>query len=114
MFKAFVAVVLATFALITVPTKDEPKGHWENAETYVYYTEERAVYEGVDTGVAYFCVTETGDEYGAYVYDTDLIEGDVVTLTFENRETRQEYVEAEEYGIESVTRVDNARIVAID
>ena len=113
MFKSVIAIVLGV-AFLFAPVKDEPKGHWENGDCYVYYTEEEAVFEGVDTGVAYVCVTETGDEYGAYVYDTDLIEGDVVTLTFENRETRQEYVEAEEYGIESVTRVDNARIVAID
>ena len=111
--KTVVAIVLATVTLFTIPVKDSPKGHWENAETYVYYTEERAVYEGEEGGVAYFWVQDLGT-FGAYIYDTDLVEGDVVNLTFENRETKAEYLEAEEYGIESVTRVDNGMIVAID
>lgn len=110
------AIVTLGIALVTavVPVKDTPKGYWENADTYVYYTEERAVFEGEENGVAYFWVSSTGDEFGAYVYDTELVDGDVVTLTFENRETKAEYLEAEEYGIESVTRVDNGRIVGID
>ena len=58
-------------------------------------------------------VSETGDTFGAYLTDTDLEEGDVVTLTFENRESKAEYLEAEEYGIESVTR-DNGMIVDIN
>lgn len=112
--KGIIIAVTVGIAIISAPFgKDEPKGHWESADSFVYYTEERAVFEGVENGVGYFWLTETGDTFGAYLADTVLEEGDVVTLTFENRESKAEYLEAEEYGIESVTR-DNGMIVAIN
>lgn len=94
-------------------TKDLPSPYWESADGYVYYTAESAEYLGVEGGTAYF---ETGDGnvWTIYAYDPDLQVGDPVVLTFENRETRAEYFRAEEYGIESATRIDNGRIISID
>lgn len=106
-------VIIAGALLLLIPHKSAPSGYWENDNTYVYYTTEDATFDGESDGVAYFCV-QSGDVYGAYVYDTDLIEGDTVTLTFMNRETKAEYLYNAEFGIESVTRIDNAQIVAID
>ena len=85
--------------------------HWENENSFVYYTSESAIFEGEEAGVGYFYVS--GDTYGAYLTDSDLQDGDEVTLIFENRESREEYILAEEYGIESTTRVDNGQIVEI-
>ena len=94
-------------------TKDLPSPYWESGNTYVYYTAESAEYLGVEGGTAYF---ETGDGnvWTVYAYDPDLHPGDPVTLTFENRESRIDYLRAEEYGIESATRIDNGRIISID
>ena len=86
--------------------------HWEDGKTYVYYTTESAVvFEGEEAGVGHFNVS--GETFDAYLTDTELQDGDEVTLIFENRETREEYILAEEYGIESTTRVDNGQIVDI-
>lgn len=115
---ALSATIALTATLSFLPSmgglgRKAPSGYWENADTYVYYTLEDAVFQGVEDGVGYFWVQDSGT-YGAYIYDTDLVEGDEVTLTFENRETRKEYLLAEEYGIKSDTRIDNARIIEIN
>lgn len=104
-----------TAALSFIPSggKSVPDGYWENSDTYVYYTLEEAVYEGEEDGIAYF-ETADGNVWSAYIYDSDLQDGETVTLTFENRESHEEYVLAEEYGTESVTRIDNARVIEID
>lgn len=107
------AILSACLSVFPSSGNNVPSGHWENGETYVYYTAESAEYLGVEGGTAYF---ETGDGnvWTVYAYDPDLQVGDPVTLTFENRETRAEYLRAEEYGIESATRIDNGRIISID
>lgn len=111
--------VAATIAAISVsvfsltPGKTAPRGYWQDASTYVYYTLESATYCGESDGVATF-ETSDGNVWECFVIDPDIQDGERVTLTFENRETREEYVRAEEYGIESATRTDNGRIIAID
>lgn len=107
---ALSATIALTATLSFLPSgKKVPDGYWENSDTYVYYTLEDATFLGASAGVAYF---ETA--WGTYTYDSDLQGGDEVTLTFENRETREEYLRAEEYGIKSDTRIDNARIIEIN
>ena len=108
---AILSACLAVFP--SSGTADAPSGHWESADSYVYYTLEDAEYLGVEGGTAYF---ETGDGnvWTIYAYNPDLQVGDPVTLTFENRETRAEYLRAEEYGVESTTRIDNGRMISID
>lgn len=103
------ALVIATIISFIPSGRKIPSGYWENSDTYVYYTLETATFQGASDGVAYFR-TEDGNVWGY----SDLQDGETVTLTFENRETREEYALAEEYGIESVTRIDNARIIEID
>ena len=93
--------------------KNVPEGYWENSTTYVYYTSEDAIFDGENLGTAYF-ETSDGNVWGSYIWDSELEDGQKVTLTFENQETREEYLLAQEYGRESVTRIDNARIIAID
>lgn len=108
------AILSACLSVFPSSGNNVPSGHWENGETYVYYTAEDAEYLGVEGGTAYF---ETGDGnvWTAYTYNpADLQIGDPVTLTFENRESRAEYLRAEEYGTETVTRIDNGRIISID
>jgi hypothetical protein len=113
--KLFSLAALAATALVTIvnPAQDLPDPYWESGDCYVYYTSAEATFTGESDGVAYF-ETADGNVWGAYIYDSDLQESDTYTLTFENRESRAEYVRAEEYGIEDITRTDNARIVAID
>lgn len=109
---AVVGITVSSF----LPSGGQVDGYqnrWESADSFVYYTEERAIYDGVEDGVAYFYVKSTGDVYGAYIYDSELVEGETCNVVFENRETREEYVLAEEYGYESETRADNARLVEI-
>ena len=113
--KLFSLAALAATALVTIvnPTQDLPDPYWENGDCYVYYTSANAEYLGEDAGTAMF-ETADGNVWSAWIYDSDLQVGESVTLTFENRESRAEYARAEEYGIEDITRTDNARIVAID
>lgn len=83
---ALTATIALTATLSFLPSgRKAPDGYWENSDTYVYYTLE----------------------------DVTLQNGETVTLTFENRETREEYLFSEEYGNESVTR-NNARIIDVD
>ena len=94
-------------------------GHWEydsyySQSFYVYETVENAVFEGASDGVAYFVTTDgdiDGEVWGSYIWDSDLQEGESVTLTFENRVTQEEYARGVETG---ETREDSGRIVAID
>ena len=106
------ALALSIIVSFVPSGKSVPDGYWENSGVYIYYTLEDATYEGEEDGVVYF-ETSDGNVWGAYIYDSDLQDGETVTLTFENRESREEYILAEEYGIESRTRIDNARIVEI-
>ena len=94
-------------------------GHWEyddyyQTSFYVYQTEEPAVFEGESGGVAYFRTTRgdiDGEVWGAYVWDSDLQDGDSVVLTFENRVTQSEY----ERGIEcGTTLIDSGEIVGVE
>ena len=94
-------------------------GHWESGDRYVYQTRESATYCGESDGVATFetsdgNVWECEETIMRFVVDSDLQEGDGVTLTFENSLTREEYARAEEYGIEYGTREDSGLIIAID
>lgn len=83
---ALTATIALTATLSFLPSGGKaPDGYWENSDTYVYYTLE----------------------------DITLQDGETVTLTFENRETREEYLFSEEYGNESITR-NNARIIDVD
>lgn len=108
------AILSACLAVFPSSGNNVQSGHWENGETYVYYTAEDAEYLGVEGGTAYF-KTGDGHMWTAYAYDpADLHPGDPVTLTFENRESGSEYLRAEEYGVESTTRIDNGRIISID
>lgn len=102
-----------SLSFLSSGTKDLPSPYWESGNTYVYYTAEDAEYLGVEGGTAYF-KTGDGHMWTAYAYDPDLHPGDPVTLTFENRESGSEYLRAEEYGVESTTRIDNGRIISID
>lgn len=107
------AILSACLVVFPSSGNNVPASYWESGNTYVYYTAESSEYLGVEGGTAYF---ETGDGnvWTAYAYNPDLQVGDLVTLTFENRETRAEYLRAEEYGTETVTRIDNGRIISID
>ena len=106
---ALSATIALTATLSFLPSgKKVPSGYWENSDTYVYYTLEDATFQCVSAGVGYF---ETA--WGTYPYDSNLQDGETATLTFENRETREEYLFSEEYGNESVTR-NNARIIDVD
>lgn len=90
--------------------------HWEQGE-FVYLTQEDAFFDCEIDGVAYFITTSgdlDGEVWGCYIYDTGLQDGQDVVLTFENRITKPEYDMAAEYGIETTTRIDSARIIAID
>ena len=107
------AILTAILSLFPSSGNNVPASYWESGDCYVYYTAESAEYLGVEGGTAYF-ETADGNVWAAYIYDSDLQEGESVKLTFENRETRAEYLRAEEYGIESVTRIDNGRIISID
>lgn len=108
------AALSLSLSFLSSGTRDLPSPYWESGDCCVYYTAESAEYLGVEGGTTYF---ETGDGnvWTVYAYDpADLQEGESVTLTFENRETRAEYLRAEEYGTETVTRIDNSRIISID
>ena len=118
--------IIATIILSFIPSGNKAvsgSGHWEydsyyDLTFYVYNTVEPAFYEGEAGGVAYFVTTDgdiEGEAWGCYIVDTDLQVGDEVTLTFENRITREEYLQNEEYGIESGgTRIDSGQIVGIN
>ena len=107
------AILTAILSIFSPSGNNLPAAHWVDGETYVYYTAESAEYLGVEGGTAYF-ETADGNVWGAYIYDSDLQVGESVTLTFENAESRSEYYQAQEYGIETVTRIDNGRIISID
>lgn len=87
-------------------------GHWISGNEYVYQTREAATFLGESDGVATF-ETSDGNVWECLVIDPDIQDGERVTLTFENQITREEYVRAEEYGIESET-LNSARIIAVD
>lgn len=114
MKSGMVGLVVAAFGIIAEPfaPPTAPSGFWESADSYIYYTEESAVFNGEESGVAYF-ETADGNVWAAYVYDSDLQVGESVMLTFENSETAHEFYSAQEYGWESVTR-SSARIVSIE
>lgn len=111
-----IPTLIASVALsIFAPSVPSQGGHWEYDEYYqttfyVYETREEAVFDGESEGVGYFR-TEDGNVWGCYLSDTDLEEGDTVTLTFENRVTQEEYARGEETG---ETRIDSGRIIEID
>lgn len=111
-----IPMLILSIALSAVcPRSESVNGHWEYDEyhsktLYVYETREEAVFEGERGGVGYFR-TEDGNVWGCYLSDTELEEGDTVTLTFENRVTQEEYARGEETG---ETRIDSGRIIEID
>ena len=112
-------LILSIVLCAACPRLESADGHWEYDEDcqmnfYVYETTESATYEGESGGVGYFR-TQDGNVWGCYIVDTDLVDGEEVTLTFENRVPKSEYDRAQETGIEySETREDSGSIIAID
>lgn len=109
-----IPMMIAAIGMSFIPSGSnhvENSGRWVDG-CYVYETHENAVFVGEDGGVAYF-VTDDGESWGAYVYDSELQDGDSVTLTFENTVTKSEYDYSSEAGIDYGTRMDS-HIISID
>ena len=106
-----IPALIACVGISFIPSGNE-SGHWISGNEYVYQTREAATFCGESDGVAVF-ETSDGNVWECLVIDSDLQEGERVTLTFENQITQSEYARAEEYGIESTT-LDSARIIAVE
>lgn len=111
---ALSATIALTATLSFLPSgRKAPSGYWENSDTYVYYTLEDATFLSEENGVAYFETADGAVKRSKGIDISSLQEDSAVTLTFKNRETREEYLFSEEYGNESITR-NNARIINVD
>ena len=105
-------IVCAGLSFVPSGNNVSGSGHWISGNEYIYQTREAATFLGESDGVATF-ETSDGNVWECLVIDPDIQDGETVTLTFENQITREEYVRAEEYGIESET-LNSARIIAVD